>query len=74
MKNFTYPIQTYRKSIETFLSNKKANYVDIELVPNEFYDHNDPLGLFSSESEPFSYLTTENIEKTVEYKEGLPYA
>ena len=45
MKNSSHPIQTYRKNISTKLSSKEN--ISVSLVPNEFYDYNDPIGFFS---------------------------
>ena len=62
MKNSSHPIQTYRKSIHTVLKNNVSNKVDIDLVPNQFYDYNELIGLFSYEHEPYNYFTMEDIK------------
>ena len=62
MKNRTNPVQTYRKNVYHVLKKNTSTSIDIELVPNQFYDYDDPIGLFQSEPEPYDFLTSENIK------------
>ena len=62
MKNSSHPIQTYRKNISTKLSSKEN--ISVSLVPNEFYDYDDPIGFFSNEPEPFRFLSVEDITRS----------
>ena len=59
MKNSSHPVQTYRKLMNSLLSDKES--IEVTLAPNEFYDYNDPIGLFSTEPDPYNFLTVEDI-------------
>ena len=61
MKDRDNPIQPYR---ELFTATRSQ--VIIELGPNEFYDIDDRLGLFSAvEPEPYTWLTV--VRDTAKY-------
>ena len=46
MKNSSNPVQTYRKNLHSYLKPNISSEINIDLVPNEFYDYDDPIGLF----------------------------
>ena len=60
MKNQTDPFSRISQfSIPLAVTNQKVK-VELELQPNEFTDHTDPIGFFEQEYDPIEFLTLAN--------------
>ena len=65
MKNTTNPVQKLKKFHAFPLNLNIAEFHQIYLTSNEFYDKNDYLGLFDQNLDPHEFLQIDEISKAI---------